>query len=325
MEISLASRVRRLWLVSLGILVTVGLICPFVGGMGLDLRAVFAGQAPDSGIFWNLRLPRTLLALLTGAALSASGALFQALMRDALATPSNLGVTAAASLGAVIAISVVPRTAVDFPLVWLSSVAGAGVVMLIVIAMARRSRSYWTLLLTGIAMNGICAALVLFLHSLAGITRSFQITHWLMGGLDAVSYPVLAAIAIPIALAFVWLLRISRTLNVIALGEAWAMGRGVHYRDISWRGYAVGTLLVGTTTAITGPISFVGLIVPHILRRILGPDYRLLIPASIFLGAAFLAICDTFARTILAPAEVPVGVITALLGGPFFVWLLWSR
>lgn len=306
--------------------VLTAIICPFLGGTGMDYAKLFRQEAPDWNIFLNLRIPRTLLALLTGAALSGAGAMFQALLRDALATPSSLGVTAAASLGAVSAIALVPGDTLGFPVVWVSALCGAALVIALVSALSQARRfSSFTLLLTGIAINGICTAIILLLHSMAGITRSFQITHWLMGGIDAVEYPVLAALALAIVPASIWMLRMARIWNVISYGDTWAIGRGVDSRKVTWKGFVVGTVLVGTTTAVTGPIAFVGLIVPHLLRRIVGPDYRLLLPASIFGGGAFLIVCDTISRTLLAPVEVPVGVTTALLGGPFFVWLLWSR
>lgn len=301
-------------------------VCPFIGGSGMDYGNLLRREAPDWNIFVNLRVPRTLLALLTGAALSGAGALFQALLRDALATPSSLGVSSAAALGAVTAIAFYPGDEAGFPVVWLAALAGAAAVIVFVAALGQLRRfTPFTLLLTGIAVNGICMSLVLLFHNLAGITKSFQITHWLLGGVDAVEYPVLLILALVIVPVFVWLLRLSRILNVISFGDAWAAGRGVDTRRITWQGFAAGAVLVGSTTAITGPIAFVGLIVPHLLRRIVGPDYRVLMPASIFGGGAFLVLCDAISRSLLAPMEIPVGVTTALLGGPFFVWLLWSR
>jgi len=301
-------------------------ICPFVGGSGMDYGKLWRKESPDWNIFLNLRMPRTLLALVTGAALSGAGALFQALLRDALATPSSLGVSAAASLGAVMAISLYPSDDAAFPVVWVSALAGAGAVIGLVAGLGRMRRfSSFTLLLTGIAVNGICTSLVLLLHSLAGIARSFQITHWLMGGVDAIEYPVLGLLVCVLAPLFLWMMRLARVLNVISYGETWAAGRGVDFQRVTWQGFAVGAVLVGSTTAVTGPIAFVGLLVPHLLRRIVGPDYRLLMPASLFGGGAFLVICDTISRSAFAPLEIPVGVTTALLGGPFFVWLLWSR
>lgn len=313
-------------LISLLVAIVVAAVCPFIGGTGMDYSKLWRQESPDWTIFLNLRVPRTLLALITGAALASSGAMFQALLRDALATPSNLGVTAAASLGAVIVIAFFSAGDSALPLIWMAAIAGAGVVVALVAALARARRfSPLTLLLTGVAINAICSAAIMLLNSMAGITKSFQITHWLMGDIDAVKYSTLAVLAVIVIPACLWILSQARVLNVISYGETWAAGRGVDCRKKTWQGFLVGTLLVGATTAITGPIAFVGLIVPHLIRGIVGPDYRLLLPASVFGGGAFLILCDTVARSVLAPVEIPVGVITALMGGPFFVWLLWKR
>jgi iron complex transport system permease protein len=326
MATDLERRSRRQLAVWILVAIAAAAFAPWLGGMGLDVRRVLAQDSPDYAILMNLRIPRTLLALITGAALAGSGAMFQALLRDALATPSSLGVSAAASLGAVFAISFASGEDSSAPLVWLAAVAGAAITIAFVAALGRSRRfSPFTLLLTGIAINGVCASLVLLLHSLAGITKSFQITHWLMGGIDAVRYPVLGVLALVVAPMCWWMMREARVWNVMSYGDVWAAGRGIEARSVTWKGFAVGALLVGVTTAITGPISFVGLIVPHLLRRLVGPDHRLLMPASIFGGGAFLVLCDLVSRSILAPVEIPVGVTTALLGGPFFVWLLWSR
>jgi iron complex transport system permease protein len=304
----------------------IAIVSPLVGGSGMDYGRLWRGESPDWEIFVNLRVPRTVLAFLAGAALSVAGALYQAVLREALATPSSLGVTSAAALGAVAALALGSGEETGFPLIWAAALAGSGVVIALVAALGRVKRfTAFTLLLTGIALSGMCTALILLLHSLAGITRSFQIAHWLMGGIDAVEYPVLGWLAGAIALGTWWSVRQARVLNVLMLGEAWAAGRGVDCRRVTWQGFAVGAMLVGTVTAVTGPIGFVGLIVPHLLRRILGPDYRLLIPVCWLGGGAFLVVCDAISRSVLAPVEIPVGVTTALLGGPFFVWLLWSR
>ncbi len=326
METDVRTQSRRALAISAAMLCIVTVAAPFLGGLGLDFDRLARQEPPDWPILVKLRVPRTLLALLTGSALSAGGALFQAILRDPLATPSNLGVSAAASLGAVAAIALLPGEETGLPWVILSALCGTAVVLALVNAMRASERfTPLTLLLTGIAINGICASMVMLLHSLAGIARGFQITHWLMGGIDAVSYPVLVAVAALVLPVLVWILTMSRTLNVMSYGDAWAAGRGVDCRRVTWQGFAAGALLAGVTTAITGPIGFVGLIVPHLLRPVTGPDYRVLMPACICCGGAFLIVCDVVSRTLLAPAEIPVGVVTALLGGPFFVWLLWRR
>ena len=326
MDTSLRSRSRSFALAGLLVAVVVTVLAPLVGGSGMNYGRLMRHEAPDWGIFINLRVPRTLLALLVGGALSASGALFQALLRDALATPSSLGVSAAASLGAVIALAFFPGEETGLPVVWIAALVATGLVIALVAGIRRSSRfSSFTLVLTGIAISGICSAGILLLYSLAGIAKSFQITRWLMGGIEAVEYSVLLLLAAGIIPVLIWILRLARVLNVISYGEAWAAGRGIDCQKVTWQGFAAGAFLAGTTTAITGPIAFVGLIVPHALRRIVGPDHRVLLPACILGGGAFLVVCDTVSRSVLAPIEIPVGVTTALLGGPFFVWLLWSR
>jgi iron complex transport system permease protein len=322
-------RTRALWalIIFAAIALAAILICPLIGGSGLDYGKVVRQERPDWNIFLQLRLPRALLALLAGGALAVSGTLFQALLRDALATPSTLGVSAAASLGAVIAISTTVDHETSFPRVWLFALTSAGAVIMFIALLARANRRFssFTLLLTGIAINGLCSAGVLLLNSLAGITKSFQITHWLMGGIDAVEYSTLGLLAVVVVPVCVWILVRARTWNVLSYGDAWAEGRGLDTRSLSIQGFISGALLTGTLTAITGPIAFVGLIVPHLLRRVVGPDHRVLLPATLFGGGAFLVVCDTISRSVLAPIEIPVGVTTALLGGPFFVWLLWTR
>ena len=193
------------------------------------------------------------------------------------------------------------------------------------LARANKRFSSFTLLRDGLAINGLCAAAILLVHSLAGIAKSFQITHWLMGGVDAVEYSTLGLLTVVVVPVCLWILSRARTWNVLSYGDAWASGRGVDTRTLSIKGFIAGALLTGTLTAVTGPIAFVGLIVPHLLRRMVGSDHRVLLPAALFGGGAFLVVCDTISRSVLAPIEIPVGVTTALLGGPFFVWLLWKR
>ena len=185
--------------------------------------------------------------------------------------------------------------------------------------------SSFTLLLAGVTINSICLACILFLQYLADFGQSFAIVRWLLGGIDAVEYPTLAWLAAAVFPFVAYLMWRSRDWNLLAVGEEWAAARGVSASRLMLGGYLAGSFVAGSVTALTGPIGFVGLIVPHALRLRLGADHRLLIPCAFFTGAAFLAVCDTLARTVLAPTEVPVGVITAMLGGPFFIWVLRSK
>jgi iron complex transport system permease protein len=185
--------------------------------------------------------------------------------------------------------------------------------------------SSFMLLLAGIAINSMCSALILFVNSMAGFSQSFAILRWLMGGMDSVAYSTLGWLVLligPAAAIVIW-----RGLgwNLMAVGEEWAAARGVSTRSMLLTGYIAASFLTAPVTAVTGPIGFLGLIVPHALRLRIGADHRVLLPCCFLLGGAFLAVCDAIARVVLAPADLPVGIITSLLGGPFFIWLLRTR
>lgn len=320
-ELATRKRVTAVILISVAASLACLFILPFVGSVSVDYRRALAGLEPDHQILMSLRFPRVALALLAGGALALAGALFQALLRNALAEPYTLGVSAGASLGAVIAISFGWRA------IWPSSVAGAVLTLLLVLGVASSQRllSPFTLLMAGITLNSICMAGILFLHSVATFAQSVSITQWLMGGIESVEFAALLLLGPFVIGAAIFTFIQARSWNVLSIGEEWAVLRGVNTRRVMIGGYLIGSLLTGAITSLTGPIGFVGLIVPHALRMSLGADHRLLLPASFLLGGAFLAICDTIARTAAAPAQIPVGVITAMLGGPFFIWLLRVR
>jgi iron complex transport system permease protein len=184
--------------------------------------------------------------------------------------------------------------------------------------------SSFTLLLAGVTINSIVMSVIMVLHNLASVGQSFAIVHWLMGGIEPLPLPViglLAAVVLPVSAAVCWK---GREWNLMAVGEEWATARGASPRRLLIAGYIAGSLLTATVTSVTGPIGFVGLIVPHALRLKTGADHRLLLPASFLVGAAFLILCDTAARTVMS-VEIPVSVVTALVGGPFFIALLRSR
>ena len=204
---------------------------------------------------------------------------------------------------------------------------GAGVTLLLVVSIASQGRrmSSFTLLLAGITINSICAAMILFLHNMAEFGQSFAVLRWLMGSIEPVAYSTIAWLAVLVLGVGLYVFWHARHWNLMAAGEDWAAARGVSSSRLILIGFLAGSLMTGAVTAITGPIAFLGLIVPHALRIRLGADHRILIPASFLIGAAFLAVCDTLARIVLAPSEIPVGVITAMLGGPFFIWLLRSK
>jgi iron complex transport system permease protein len=321
---------RRFWAafgLSVLFLVLMLAAMPLLGSTRVDLGAVLAGRSPDREIFVQARLSRVLLAGLAGGALALAGVIFQALLRDALATPFTLGVSSGASLGAVTAICLGWPTVAGLPALWVFAFAGAALTMLLVlwIASEERRMSSFTLLLAGVTINSMCMAGILFLHYVATLGQSFAIVRWLMGGVDAVEYRTLAAAVVVLSPGLGVAMVQSKALNLLAVGEQWAATRGVPVNRTMIVAYLVGSFLTGVVTALTGPIGFVGLIVPHALRLAVGADHRVLAPCSFCVGAGFLAACDTVARTLLAPAEIPVGVVTALVGGPCFIWLLRRR
>ncbi len=300
---------------------------PLIGSSNAQIGRALQGLSPDREILWIVRVPRVVLGALAGGSLALAGVIFQAMLRDALATPFTLGVSNGAALGAVCAICFGWRTVGGMPALWIAALIGAFVTMTVVSSLALEGRrmSSFTLLLTGVAINSMCMAAILFLHYSAGFTQSFEIVRWLMGGIDSWPPAVLAALALCVFGALGLAIWKSNELNLLAVGEDWAATRGVNVKALMRLSFVLGSLLTALVTSMTGPIGFIGLIVPHALRLVVGADHRLLIPASFCVGAGFLAVCDTVARTAMAPAEIPVGVITAMLGGPFFIWLLRTK
>lgn len=323
-------RRSRFWIavsLSLALFLAAAAITPLFGTAQISLSRAFEGMSPDTEIFFHARLPRVLLSLVAGGALALTGLVFQAVLRDPLAEPYTLGVSSGAAVGAVLAICLGWQGVAGISGIWMAATAGALGALFLVLALGFEGRrlSSFTLLLAGVTVNSMCLALILFLHNVATFSQSFAITRWLMGGIDPVAYPILAAVSVLIAAMSAILFRYSRQWNLIAIGEDWATARGVAASRTAVIGYIAGSLLTGAITALTGPIGFVGLIIPHALRLRFGADHRILAPCSFLTGGAFLACCDTLARTVLAPTEIPVGVVTALIGGPVFIAILRSR
>ena len=306
-------------------------IAPLIGSTDISLNRAFSttlnnSNNIDASILFQVRLPRILLGAITGAALSVAGAVLQALLRNDLAAPFTLGVSSGAALGAVIAIALnLNFTLLGFPIISLFSFMGSlGAILLVFNLVRTRHGEFPTgvLLLAGVTANFFFASLVMFIHYLADFSQSFTIIRWLMGGLDITDYNTILTVFPIVFIGIFILLFVSRDLNLISTGVHSASSRGVNVKKIQKIGFVTASLITGTVVATCGPIGFVGLIVPHIVRLFVGPDLRILIPASMLFGASFLVICDTFARTLLSPTEIPVGIITAMLGGPFFIWLL---
>jgi iron complex transport system permease protein len=301
------------------------LIAPLVGDRGVSLHGVLSGGSTDRDILILVRLPRILFGALVGGALAVAGVLFQALLRNSLATPFPLGISSGSSLGAVIAIWFgLDVLFLGIPVISVFAFAGALLTVLLVFFIARSSGGLptFTLLLAGVTLNFVFGALVLFFHYASTFAQSYSMTIWMMGSLNVVGYMPWARTVPMVLLSVVAVIVVSPKLNLLAAGEDWASTRGANVHRLKMTSYFMGSVLTGAVTAFSGPIGFVGLVVPHTLRMIAGPDHRILVPGSFFLGAAFLVLCDTAARTLLSPTEIPVGVITALLGGPFFIMLL---
>lgn len=312
---------------SVTVFLSAALLLPWVGEGPISFARVLHHKSPDYGILMQLRISRTLLALVAGGALSLAGALFQAMLRDALATPYTLGISAGASLGAVSVIAAGWETILGIPATWIGALIGAFSVLALVIggSFKRRQISAFSLLLTGIAINSVCAAFIIIFSSFAGMSRSFSIARWLIGSIDATSYGSLAALAIVVTITSIVILKQARNWNLLAVGEQWAASRGVRVGNLLGTGYVAGSVLVAGSIALTGPIGFVGLIVPHLVRSRISPDHRILMPCVFFFGGALLALCDALGRIIMPPSEIPAGAVLALIGGPYLVWVIRQR
>jgi iron complex transport system permease protein len=310
------------------------LLAPLVGSTPVRLGAVFDRSMPfadnvDAQIFFIARLPRVLAAALVGASLALAGVVFQALLRNPLASPDTLGVSAGAALGAVVAITV----NADFSMlgtsaVPLASFAGSLGALVIVYGLSearRRGTSTLVLLLGGVTLSALLSAVSSFVRYLADFTETVRTVRWLMGSLDVGSYAAVGVAAVPAAAGIAGVSMLPRVLDLISMGAESAAARGVDVPRAERLALVSASLATGAAVSLAGPIGFVGIIVPHLVRLIVGADHRIVLPASALLGASFLVICDLVARAAFAPTELPVGIITALVGGPFFLWLLFTK
>ena len=305
--------------------IVVLVVATLMGSFPLSLEEVLSGDGAAATVLWKLRLPRVLLALLTGGALAITGAAFQTLFGNPLAEPYTLGVASGAALGAVLAQQFLgPLLGLGFSATFVASFLGALAVSALIVGLAstRHGLRTSTLLLAGIAVSLSCSALILFVQYLADFTKTFQMVRWMMGGLAVVGYGEVLWAAPWVLLGVVVVFAHRWELDQLLTGEELAVCRGVDLVRVRWLVLGVTSAMVGALVAVTGPIGFVGLVVPHVLRRWTGPAHLHLLPACLLAGGAFLALCDLGGRLVLAPAELPVGVLTALLGGPFFLGLL---
>lgn len=293
------------------------------------LAVLFGSTDPEAitaTIIWQIRLPRVILAASVGSTLALGGLVFQALLRNPLAEPYILGISGGSAIGAILAMLIGLSY---FPGVAIFSFGGSLVVLAFVTLLAGTTYgntmlSRDSLLLGGVMMNAFCAAVIMFLISM---TRAFQVQHilyWLMGDLSTLQSGQLAILLLVIP-CFAVIFILARPMNLLLLGRETAAAMGISVKKTVMLLLVVTSLMVSIIVSLSGLVGFVGLVIPHIFRLVLGPDHRLLVPACILGGASYLIICDLLARIVPASGEMPVGIITALIGAPLFILMLMRR
>jgi iron complex transport system permease protein len=314
---------------SLGIL-GVSLICLNFGVVSInpkDIISLLLNGTPDktkSLIIWQLRAPRIVIAALTGAALATVGGAFQGILRNPLADPYILGVSAGAALGACVGIAL--QYATGYYLAsYLPLFAFLGAMFSLYLVYISSKISYSAnstgLLLAGVAITFLFSALITVLLALSK-RELHSMIFWLMGDLSTADWKKISLITLPVIIGCLLLFFSSLDLNALSLGEEEALHLGINTGKLRMRIFFIGSIIIATVVSFTGLIGFVGLIIPHIARLLIGPDHRVMLPASALLGAIFLILCDTLARMVISPSEIPIGAITALVGAPMFIYLL---
>ncbi len=313
------------------VLAVVVLACSMIGSQKVSIRAVLEGPGeqttvnPDYQIFVRIRLPRILLACLVGAALACSGAVFQALLRNPLADPYILGISSGAGLGAMLAVVAGLNWTLwgRSPIAVFAFAGASGTVWLVWFVGRLTGKFHVTgLLLAGVVVNAFFSAVIMFITSIAQADKVYATIFWLMGNMTEEDFLTLWVGAGFVVGGMLALFFISPQLNALSLGGDDAMSMGVNVKRTRTIAFAVAAAITAIAVSLSGLIGFVGLVVPHAVRLVFGPDHRQLLPLSGVVGAIFLVVADTLARVIIAPAQLPVGVVTAIVGGPFFLVLL---
>jgi len=299
--------------------ISVGSVSIPVGKMLGSLTGAEHLSEAERTILVSIRLPRLILAMLVGAGLSVAGLVFQALLRNPLAEPYILGISSGGTVGTLLAIAF----SLGIVGTSLSSFAGSALVMLLVYGIAQRrgQMDTNTLLLAGVMTGAFFNAVVLLIIAVMNqeLRNAFL---WLMGNLSGATPEAIMTVGPFVLLSSVVLLVHAKNYNLIATGDESALQLGVNVRGVKRLSYLLGSLITGLVVSVSGVVGFVGLIIPHICRKLFGPDHRVLLPASFLLGATFLVLADILSRTVLAPAEIPVGAVTAAVGAPIFIYLL---
>lgn len=287
-------------------------------------RSLLKKDTDDSmltAIIWQIRFPRVILATLVGATLSLGGLVFQALLRNPLAEPYILGVSGGSAIGAIIGILLGLSR---FPGVSLAAFAGsmATILMVLILSTGRVMLKKDSLLLSGVMINAFCSAIIMFLISMTHDSKLHNIMFWLMGDLSTADMKQIIILAGMLLPCFLLLFYLSHTMNILLMGKEMAQTMGINIKTINVTLLVSTSFMVSATVSNCGPLGFVGLVIPHLLRLLFGPDHRVLVPACIFGGGAYMVLCDLLARMLPRHGEMPAGVITALIGAPLFIILL---
>jgi len=305
------------------------LLVPWIGekSFGADVVLRPFAEDLDAIIFWQIRVPRMFLAFLAGMGLSLGGVVFQAIFRNPLATPFTLGVAGGASFGVALWV----QLGLSFAFLGISGVSLAAmlgavlsIALLYGISKASGKMSPMTMLLAGVAISFFFSSLIMLLQFMMDYVNSFRVIHWLMGDIGRANADAVLQVFPFVASGGVIAYYLRRELNLLSISDDIAASRGVDVERVRMVIFFAVSLMVAGVITVCGPIGFVGIMAPHMCRLVFGANHRVLVPVSALFGGVFLTWCDTLARTISTSAEVPVGVITALLGGPFFLWLLFK-
>ncbi len=311
--------------VLLVIVIFASLVAAAFGSVHINLLRAFSdASSPDHAIFFAARLPRILMGIAIGAILASVGAALQALVRNPLAEGGILGISGGGALGAIVALVMFSRLGGSELVVPLFAFGAAllSTVAVYRLAIVDGQLEPLTLLLVGVIFNAFWGAAIMLVNSVVDFYYTHSILFWLMGSLEAPTYGEVVTVTILGIAGFMALMFYARDMNLLALGDEAAAELGVDVERVRRVVFLATSVMIGAAVSVSGIITFVGLIVPHVLRLALGADHRLLLPASLIGGAAFLVAADLVARIAIAPAEIPVGAITALCGGPFFIYML---